>query len=454
MNIQLSRDQILYQVKESNAKSVRFAVTDIDGVLRGKLISKEKFLSIYDTGLSFCNVIFGWDTNDKCYTNSKVSGWHTGYPDEEAFLDLDSFRTIPWESNQPFFIGDFRNSENLKDICPRNLLRNITKQANELGYEPKFSSEFEWFNFLETPQSLEDKNYQAPTPLTPGMFGYSILRISQYSEYVNNLFNQLSEFKIPIEGLHTETGNGVYEAAIKYTRIMDAADQAALFKTSVKEIAFRHEILPSFMAKWNLNLPGCSGHIHQSLWNSENKNLFFDADDSNKLSEIAKQFIAGQLHCLPYILPIFAPTTNSYKRIHGGDWAPKNSSWGIENRTTALRVINNNETATRVEHRVPGADTNPYLTMAACLASGLYGIKNKLSLDKSATIGNAYDEKDSNHFSKTLEDAIKKMKESGISSELFGEAFTDHFIRTREWECAEEDKNEKNWELKRYFEII
>ena len=454
MSNQFSKEQILQQVNESSSPSVRFAVTDIDGVLRGKIISKEKFSKIIDSGSSFCNVIFGWDMSDKCYTNTKVSGWHTGYPDEDVFVDLESFKTIPWENNQPFILGDFRDSKNLKDICPRSLLESITKEANELGFIPKFSNELEWFNFKETPQSLSEKNYENPTPLTPGMFGYSIIRISQFSDYVNDLFNKLTDFGIPIEGLHTETGNGVYEACIKYSDIEVAADYAALFKTAVKEIAYRHEILPSFMAKWNLNLPGCSGHIHQSLWDFENRNLFYNSENPEKLSNTLKQFIAGQLHCLPYILPMLAPTTNSYKRLSGGDWAPNTVSWGIENRTTALRVINTNETAIRVEHRVPGSDANPYLSMAACLASGLYGINNELDLENEAIFGNAYEEPNSILLPKSLQEATIKMKSSDIPPKLFGNVFTDHFIKTREWEYMAEDKNDTKWELKRYFEIV
>lgn len=451
----MTREEIIKAVQDHDSDQVKFAVTDMDGILRGKSISKEKFFKSLDEEIGFCNVVFGWDANDAVYNNTKVTGWHTGYPDSWAAIDLSSFRKIPWNEDIPFFLGDFRNSEELSEVCPRTLLKKISEQCRELGYLPKFSNEYEWFNFRETPESLKQKNHQSPTPLTPGMFGYSMLRSSFEAEYFNDLFNQLHAFNIPLEALHTETGDGVYEAAIEYTGIVEAADRSILFKTSVKEIAYRHDIIASFMAKWNVNLPGCSGHIHQSLWDEKGeKNLFFDAGDDQKLSKLLENYIAGQLYCLPYILPMYAPTVNSYKRFVSGSWASTTVSWGVDNRTTALRAIPAGKTSTRLETRVPGADINPYLAMAAALASGLYGIKNELSIDIPPTKGNEYEKNGNKILSKTLKDASDAMKSSDVPKELFGETFTDHFIRTREWEWDQYCKQVTNWEMQRYFEII
>jgi glutamine synthetase len=446
---------LLTSLKNSEARKVKLAITDIDGILRGKLVSKEKFLKAASDKLGFCNVVFGWDMNDAVYDNSEVTGWHTGFPDSMATVDLSTHRQIPWDDNLPFFLGDFSQSEELKGICPRSLLKRIAAEANHLGYQPKFSNEFEWFNFRETPQSLKEKGGINPIPLTPGMFGYSILRSSQNHEYFNDLFDLLTKFDVSIEGIHTETGDGVYEACITYTDILEAADQAVLFKSGVKEIAYRHEIIASFMAKWNTDLPGCSGHIHQSLWDEESgDNLFYDEGSDHKISKLLEHYIAGQLHCMPFILPMYAPTVNSYKRLVEGSWAATSVSWGVENRTTSLRVINHGSDSMRLETRVPGADANPYLSMAASLASGLYGIKHKLSLDIEPTQGNEYENESTQQLPKTLDEATQQMKSSDISKELFGEAFTQHFIKTREWEWRQFVKNVTDWELKRYFEII
>jgi glutamine synthetase len=237
--------------------------------------------------------------------------------------------------------------------------------------------------------------------------------------------------------------------------VLAAADKAVLFKTAVKEIANKHGIMATFMAKWNENLPGCSGHIHQSLWSKDqSKNLFYSADDEYNMSDLHKHYLAGQLYCLPQILPMYAPTINSYKRLVEGAWAPTTVTWGVDNRTTALRVIHTSEKYTRLETRIPGSDTNPYLAMAAALASGLYGIKNKLPLNIPATTGNGYEDKRNGNLSSNLFEAATIMKNSALAKELFGEAFVDHFTNTRFWEWRQYGKAVTDWELKRYFEII
>ena len=272
---------------------------------------------------------------------------------------------------------------------------------------------------------------------------------------MTDLFDLLCKFGIPIEGLHTETGPGVYEAAIKYAPVLQAADQAVLFKTAVKEIAYKHGVMATFMAKITETLPGCSGHVHQSLWDKDSKdNLFYDEKDPHKMSELMKSYIAGQLHCLPQILPMIAPTINSYKRLVEGAWAPTTLTWGIDNRTVALRALPCNAKATRLETRVVGSDTNPYLALAACLAAGLYGVKNKMKLEKEATEGNGYRDLSNGVLPANLYEATQKMKQSTVAKELFGDQFVEHFTLTREWEWKQYAKVVTDWELKRYFEII
>ncbi|MEN7549582.1 glutamine synthetase family protein [Rapidithrix thailandica] len=452
----MDQQQIIEYIKNHPSGKVKLAITDIDGILRGKVIRKEKFLSIIEGGFGFCDVVFGWDAADVAYDNAQYTGWHTGYPDAEARLDLATFRKVPWENELPFFLGEFADIHGTPSpICPRNLLKKINKRAEEAGFTPTFSQEFEWFNFQETPDSLQEKQFRDIRPITPGMFGYSILRSSLKGAFFNDLFDQLEKFNVPLEGLHTETGPGVYEAAIMYSGIIEAADRAVLFKTGTKEIAYRHGIMASFMAKWNEQLPGCSGHVHQSLWDAgQKRNLFYDESDTHGMSELMKHYVAGQLYCLPHILPFYAPTINSYKRLVEGAWAPTTLTWGCDNRTTALRTLNGSKKASRLETRVVGSDSNPYLAMAACLASGLYGIQHKLKLEQPQTIGNGYEDFRHGTLPKNLNEATQAMKNSEISRELFGEEFIDHFVRTREWEWRQFAQVVTDWELKRYFEII
>jgi glutamine synthetase len=286
------------------------------------------------------------------------------------------------------------------------------------------------------------------------MFGYSILRTSLQNPFFSDLFDLLKKFDVPIEGLHTETGPGVLEAAISHSGVLEAADRALLFKTAVKEIAYRHGILATFMAKINETLPGCGGHVHQSLWDkTAKKNLFHDAGDKHNMSAVMRGYIAGQLYCLPHLLPMYAPTINSYKRLVEGAWAPTTLTWGIDNRTVALRVLNGSAKSCRLETRVIGSDVNPYLAMAASLASGLYGIKKKLKLQPETT-GNGYRDYSHGTLPSTLHEATEKMKQSSIAKEILGEPFTGHFVQTREWEWRQHLKPVTDWEMKRYFEII
>ena len=288
------------------------------------------------------------------------------------------------------------------------------------------------------------------------MFGYSVLRASQQGDFFHALFDQLTQFKVPIEGIHTETGPGVYEAAILYSKVLEAADRAVCFKTGVKEIASRHGIIASFMAKFNENLPGCSGHVHQSLWTADGKkNLFFDAKNKTGISAMMESYIAGQLFCLPHILPMFAPTVNSYKRLTEGAWAPTTVTWAIDNRTTALRVLPAGATAT-----TPGNKGGWFRFQSLPGHGRLPGGRFVRHQKQIETENAAYYRQRLCGYQKWS--ACQKiygrlsqaMKQSVVAKELFGDAFVQHFAGTREWEWRQFSKVVTDWELKRYFEII
>ncbi|MDX2020011.1 MAG: glutamine synthetase family protein [Deltaproteobacteria bacterium] len=449
-----SENNVLDELRQDPTNKVKVAITDIDGVLRGKYLHKDKFFGATEGGFGFCNVIFGWDANDVCYDNVSFTGWHTGYPDALARPDLSTFRRVPWDNHVPFFLADFEDAQGAPlAICPRKLLRQVIERTKAAGFEAKTGMEFEWFNFIETPQSWKDKHFTNPQPITPGMFGYSLLRTSRNLPFFNALMDEMQAFRIPIEGLHTETGPGVLEAAILYSDALESADRAALFKTGAKEIAARFGIMPTFMAKWNTKLPGSSGHLHQSLW-SAGKNAFYDAQAPHTMSATYQSYLAGILKCLPEILPMFAPTVNSYKRLVDGYWAPTRVSWGVDNRTVACRVIPGSEKSTRLELRVPGADVNPYLSIAAALAAGLYGIQNQLPLTLPPLTGSAYMAEHAERLPRTLQEATARMRDSKIARELFGAAFVDHFVATRDWEWRQAQEAVTSWELERYFEIV
>jgi glutamine synthetase len=450
-----SPEQVLEELRLAETEKVKVAVADIDGVLRGKYLHKDKFLAAAEGGgFGFCNVVFGWDAGDVCYDNGTYTGWHTGYPDVQARVDLTTSREVPWDNSIPFFLADFVDSGGGPlPICPRQALKRVLARAKEAGYLVKCGLEFEWFNFQETPQSLAAKGYAAPTPLTPGMFGYSLVRMGNNRPYFNALMDDLGRFGVPLEGLHTETGPGVYEAAILYADALEAADRGVLFKSGVKEIAQRFGILPTFMPKWNSQLPGCSGHMHQSLWTEEG-NAFHDEDDPLRMSATFKSYLAGQLKLLPDLLPFFAPTVNSYKRLVDGYWAPTKVTWGIDNRTVAFRVIPAGAKSTRVEVRVTGSDINPYLAIAASVAAGLYGVEKGLPLEDKPVKGSAYLVEKAVRLPRTLQEATARLAKSKLAREVLGEELVDHFVETRTWEWRQFQDAVTDWELRRYFEVI
>jgi glutamine synthetase len=446
-------ERLIAELEERGVTRAKIGGFDLDGVLRGKYVSLDKLRSALGGGFGFCDVIFGWDVADVLYDNATLTGWHTGYPDAHAVLDPSTLRMIPWEPGTVAMLCDFRDAEGQPHpACPRSLLRRVVERAEALGYRATFAAEFEFFLFKESPETLHEKGFRKLRPLDPGMFGYSWVRSGQDSELMRDILDGLSDFHIDIEGLHTETGPGVYEAAIRYDDALRAADKAALFKTAMKQIAHRHGLSVTFMAKWNADLPGCSGHLHQSLWQS-GKNVFFDPKDERGMSATMRHYVAGQMALMQELTALYSPTINSYKRYVPGVWAPLVASWGEENRTCAIRLIGlGDEKAQRVEYRQTAADINPYVAMAACLGAGLWGIEKKLELGPE-TEGDPGSE-GPGRLPRTLREATELLQKSSAAPALFGREFVDHYVRTRDWESRCYEKAVTDWELARYFEII
>jgi glutamine synthetase len=440
-------------VNERNIRHIKVGVFDIDGVLRGKYISRDKFFSALDKGFGFCDVVLGWDSKDQLYDNVNFTGWHTGYPDAPVRIIPESCRDIPFEEETLFFLGEF--TDDAATICPRGLLQRTIQKANQMGLFPNAGFEYEFFIFDETRESIRQKQYRDLTPLAPDNFGYSVLRNSVDAEIYQQILDLGEAMDFPIEALHEETGPGVLEAAITYDSALNSADKAALFKTFTKITAQRAGLMATFMAKWSPDWPGQSGHIHISLNDADGTALFYDANKTDNMSDTMRHFVAGQQQFMPELLAMIAPTINSYTRLVPGFWAPTVATWGVENRTCALRVITGSASAQRVEYRVAAADANPYIILAAALASGLEGVTQKLEPDDKVS-GNAYEQ----HFSAerqlptTLWEAAQRLKASSMARAYFGDHFVDHYAASREWEEREFRKHITDWEMDRYFEII
>ncbi|WP_020409589.1 glutamine synthetase family protein [Hahella ganghwensis] len=441
-------------IEERDADQIKVGVFDVDGILRGKYMSRKKFLSALESGFGFCDVVLGWDSNDQLYDNTKFTGWHTAYPDAWVRVIPESCREIPSEDNMLFFLCEFE--QRAEKICPRGVLKRVLEKADAMGFSASAACEFEFFMFEETPHSVREKNYTNLNNITPGFFGYSVLRSSVLGEFYKDFMDYCKDFDMELEGFHTETGPGVLEAALTVDQALAAADKAALFKTFTKVYAQRLGWMATFMAKWSPDWPGQSGHMHISLQNKDGTSAFYaEGKDVHNMSDTMRHFIGGQQALMPELLSMVACTVNSYTRLIPGFWAPTSASWGVENRTCALRAIPGSAKSQRVEYRISAADINPYIALAAALGSGLWGIENKIEPDAPIS-GNAYEKTFSKErdLPRTLIEAAGRLRESEAANALFGNEFVEHYAATREWEEREFRKAITDWEMQRYFEII
>ncbi len=455
MDKDMTTDEVLARIDQLGASNIKLAVTDIDGVLRGKYVSRGKLESALAKGFGFCDVIFGWDSNDQLYERDSYTGWQTAFPDAWASIDPGSLRALPLEGEDALLlIADFSDSA-ASDVCPRSILKRVLARLAGHGLRASAAAEYEFFLFQETPDSVRDKGYRALQPMTPDNFGYSVLRNSTHSHLYREILAMAEGMGMPLEGLHTETGPGVLEAAITHSDALRAADDAVLFKTFTKVLAQQRGLMATFMAKWSPDYPGQSGHLHLSLGDTDGGAPFYDPDGDQGMSQVMRWFIGGQQALMPELLAMVAATANSYTRLVPGAWAPTAASWGIDNRTCAIRAIPGSAQSQRVEYRVAAADINPYLALAAAIGSGLWGIEQQIEPSEPVT-GNAYecDFEPGLRLPASLTEAAARLRASNAARELFGDTFVDHYAYTREWEAMEQAKAVTDWQLQRYFEII
>ena len=433
---------------------VKIGVFDIDGLLRGKFMHRDKFSSALQEGFGLCDVVLGWDSNDQLYDNTAVSGWEGGFPDIQVRILPETGRQIPFEDDQWLFLAEFSGAA--EAVCPRGVLRRVLRRADAMGYRVNAAFEYEFTVFEETPHSVRDKHYRDLRPVAPGSSGYSLLRAGGLGDFYREILDTCTKMDIPLEGLHEELGPGVIEGAIIVTDGLAAADRAALFKTMIKILAQRRGLLATFMAKWSAQQPGQSGHIHLSLTRKhDGTTVFHEPGAEHAVSDTMRLFIGGLQKFLPEFTALAAPTVNSYRRLVPGQWVPTEASWGVDNRTCALRVIPGTPSAQRVEYRLPGADANPYLALAGAVASGLQGIEQAIEPSAPAA-GNAYEAEWPRELSlpRSLSEAAAAFGRSNLARDWFGDAFVDHFAATRDWEARSFRKHVSDWELARYFELI
>ncbi|WP_201369325.1 glutamine synthetase family protein [Ktedonobacter robiniae] len=452
-------------IEDGQIEYIKLGTPDIDGVFRGKRVDARFFLDSVEDGFAQSDVIFGWDIAENVLPNLHISNWERGFTDFVMKPDLSTFALVPWEQNVASCICDMWNEQGEQIIVsPRHVLKNIIERARQMGYAAMAASELEVRYFREDQASLRDKNFGTHlVPLNPGTNCYVISHATTDEPLIGHIARMMRDYGVDIEGYTREHGPGMYEMNMRYTDILTAGDRTMLFKNGVKEISHQLGYLATFMAKWNDQEDGSSGHTHVSLWDlNKERNVFWEQEAEGHMSQTMRHFVAGVLAKMPELMAIYAPTINSYKRYVEGSWAPTNTTWGMDNRTCSIRVINTHKRAIRIENRVPGCDANFYLVFAATLASGLYGIEHQLELPprldgnayQSGKLDQALKRGDIKTLARNLSEAADLLEGSEMAREYFGSYFVDHFVTTRRWEVREFEKAVTDWERRRYFELI
>jgi len=443
-------------IDKNRVRTVKIGGADLDGVYRGKRVAAEHFLAaVQGEGFPQCDVIFGWDIQDEVIGSLPFSNWEIGFGDIVMRPDLDTFAIVPWEDGCASVICNFYTEHgDPLPISPRFVLQRVVQGAREAGYVAKMAAELEVRFFREDQESLREKGYSNLRPLNPGLNCYSIHHASIDEPVIGRVCHMLNTYGIEVEAYNREHGAGMYEINIHYTDALRAADQTMLYKSATKEIAAQMGATPTFMAKYADDLDGCGGHLHQSLWSLDGAtNVFWGAEDEHHVSRLMGNYVAGVLATLPEFMLLYAPNVNSYKRYVARTWAPTNLTWGIDNRTAALRAITSGPQSIRIENRAPGADLNPYLAFAATLAGGLHGIEKQLEASP-AVRGSAYNAADAAQLPNSLPQALEAFRASELARRWFGDEFCDQYIAFREWEVERHRRAVSDWERRRYFEMV
>jgi glutamine synthetase len=452
----MDRDSVARTIAEHGIETVKIGTPDMDGVYRGKRVAAKQFLDgLEGPGFAQCDVIFGWDIAEEVMSGLGLAmgSADTGFADILLRPDLDTFRVVPWEPAVAAVVCDvFTEHGDPLEQSPRTVLRRVIERARASGFEPKMAAEFEFRIFREDQESLREKRYSDLRPLNPGFNCYSISHATIDDDVVGAVRRNMDAYGIEVEGYNREHGEGMYEMNLRYAAALEAADRGMLFKSGSKEILAQAGAVPTFMAKYSDEMDGCSGHIHQSLWRDETS-AFFDEHATHGMSDLMRSYLAGALQTMPELFALYAPNINSYKRYVTGSWAPTSATWGVDNRTSSLRVIAGSATAIRIETRVPGADVNPYLGFAACLAGGLWGIAQ--GLEPPAPVqSDAYAATEQPELPRTLNQAIDLFEASAVARDWFGDAFVDHYVKMRRWEVDKHRRAVTAWERARYFEQV
>jgi glutamine synthetase len=441
----LSREELQAAVEDDSIDTVVVAFTDMQGRLMGKRVDAEFFLeeNIGEQGVEGCNYLLALDMEMDPKPGYAIANWESGYGDFLLQPDLATLRRIPWLEGTALVLCDVLWHDGTPVApSPRQILKRQVERAQELGYMPMFGSELEFYLFEETFQEAHRKGYEGLTPSVPYILDYHVLATTYSEGLMRQIRNGMKGAGLVVESSKGEAWPGQQEVNFRYSGAITMADNHTVYKNGAKEIAFLNGCSITFMAKPHHEWIGSSCHIHSSLWR-DGENAFAGE------SKVFKHYLAGQIACLKELAVFVAPTVNSYKRFAAESWAPTTLAWGYDNRTCGFRIVGHGK-ALRTETRIPGGDVNPYLSFAALLAAGLYGIENELELPP-ALEGNAY-VSDAERFPHSLRDAITALEQGSMARAALGDDVVDHYLNYARTEQALYDGVVTDWERKRLFE--
>ena len=446
--------QDLAQVGEIDTVLCMF--TDLQGRFMGKRVLPDFFIEeiLGQEGLHACLYLLAVDMEMEPLPGYEYASWDTGYGDFKMVPDVATLRLCPWLEKTAMVICDIadEHDDSPVAVAPRQILRDQIARAAEMGYLVKTGSELEFYLFKDGYDELAERGYRDPRTSSSYIMDYHMLQTTKDEWIIRQIRNHMRGAGIPVEFSKGEFGRGQHEINITYSDALSNADHHSLYKHGVKEIAALNGVAATFMAKWTIEEAGSSCHVHSSIWSADGEeSLTFDDTKPGHMTDEFRWYLGGLLATAREMSWMYAPFVNSYKRYQLASWAPTAIVWSGDNRTCGFRTVGE-RAGFRVESRIPGADANPYLAFAATIASGMWGIKNKI--EPSAKFeGNAYEAKDVPRVPSSLHEAIDAFRESTVAREVFGDFVYGHLLNTAEQEQIIFDNLcVTDWELQRYFE--
>ncbi|MBD0290024.1 MAG: glutamine synthetase [Thermoleophilia bacterium] len=426
---------------EQAREYVLLGMPDLNGSLRGKALSRDAFEGAVRDGAVMTDLLLALDPVDAPITDYEDLGVRSGAGDLVVHPDLDTLHELAWRPGWSICIGtpSWRDGTAC-ELSTREVLRRALAAMAELGYEVLAAFEYE----------LRLWDAQG-SPLSSGI-SYSLVEIPRYHEFVGRLGPALAGLGVELSAVHTEAGPGLLELNLAARRGLRAADEAAFVKLAAKEVAASLGLRASFLAKTAPGEEGSSGHVHVSCW-SDGENAFAGGG-GRAASRACERAVAGILEHLSAASLLLNPTINSYKRLLPGWFAPVNASWGVENRSAALRVIRSaRPERCRIECRRPGADANPYLALASLVATAADGMR-KDATPPPPVEGDAYSRPDLPELPGSLEAALRAFRADEVLQRELGERFASYYTTSREWELRAWRESVSEWERERYERAV